>query len=328
MESAGLPITVLAAAMAFAAPSGAAPLEPVATIAMPGVKGRIDHFAVDVKGNRLFVAALGNNTVEVLDIAGNKHLKSLSGFGEPQGLAYLPQTNRLYVANGEGNRVDVLDGTSFSLVKRIEALDDADNVRYDSAADTVLVGYGGGALRLLKADTAEPVGEIKLAGHPESFQLETDSPRMYVNVPTAQQVAVVDRAKKAVISTWPLSRAGKNFPMALDQKNGRLFVGARAPALLLVYDTRSGKPVARLTIGADTDDVFYDAARQRVYVICGGGEIDVLRQESPDRYTPEGTIKTAPRARTGLFVPEQDKIYVAAPMEGSTAARVLVYRLQ
>ena len=328
MEATGLSISALVATMGFALQSGAAPLEPVATIAMPGVKGRIDHFTVDVKGNRLFVAALGNDTVEVLDIAANKHVKSLAGFGEPQGLAYLPQGNRLYVANGESGRVDVLDGTSFSVVKRIDALDDADNVRYDAGTGTVLVGYGSGALRLLRAESAEGAGEITLAGHPESFQLEAGGSRIFVNVPTAQHVAVVDRAKKAVVATWPLSRAGNNFPMALDQKNKRLFIGARAPAVMLVYDTEAGKEVARFSIGGDTDDVFYDAARRRVYAICGAGRVDVFRQETPDRYAPEASIRTAPRARTGLFVPELDRLYVAAPASGSSAAHVLVYHVQ
>ena len=328
MESPGLSLIAFIAAMALTAPSSAAPLEPVASIIMPGVKGRIDHFAIDLKGRRLFVAALGNNTVEVLDIAGNKHLKSLPGFGEPQGIEYLAQTNRLYVANGSANRVDVLDGASLNALKRIGELDDADNVRYDAAAGMVIVGYGSGALRLMKADTAEAAGDIKLAGHPESFQLESGDSRIFVNVPTAQQVAVVDRVKKAVVATWPLSRAGKNFPMALDEKNKRLFVGARAPALVLAYDTETGQVVARLSVGGDADDLFYDTARQRLYAICGDGQVDVFRQETPDRYAREASIKTAPRARTGFFVPELNRLYVAAPANASSPAHVLVYRTQ
>jgi DNA-binding beta-propeller fold protein YncE len=328
MESAGIPLVMLLAALATGTAAAQVALEPVATIEMPGVKGRIDHFAVDVKGQRLFIAALGNDTVEVLDVGANRHAKSLSGFKEPQGLAYLPESNRLYVANGEGSRVDVLDGGSLGMVKRIEQLEDADNVRYDAASGTVFVGYGNGALRLLNAASAEPAGDIRLAGHPESFQLETAGKRLFVNVPTAQQVAVVDREARKVIATWPVARAGKNFPMALDEKSARLFVGARAPALLLVYDTMSGKVIARLAIGGDTDDVFYDAARKRLYVICGEGQVDVFRQETADRYAHEASLKTAPRARTGLFVPEMRKLFVAAPAAASSPARVLVYQVK
>ena len=328
MESAGIPIVLLIGALAAGTAAAQASLERVATIEMPGVKGRIDHFAADVKNQRLFIAALGNDTVEVLDTAANRHVKSIAGFGEPQGIAYVPETGRVYIANGTANRVDVLDGRTLEVVKRIERMEDADNVRYDAAAKTVLVGYGKGALRLLSADQAEPLADIRLAGHPESFQLETLGPRIFVNVPTAQQVAIVDRVERKVLATWPVARAGKNFPMALDEKNARLFVGARAPALLLVYDTASGKVVARLPIGGDTDDVFYDVARKRVYVVCGEGQVDVLRQETPDRYALEISVKTAPRARTGLFVPEMQKLFVAAPASGSSPARVFVYQVR
>lgn len=326
MESAGLSLMAFIGAVALAGAAVAqAPLELEATIEMPGVKGRIDHFAADVKGHRLFVAALGNNTVEVLDTSRRQHVRSITGFGEPQGVAYLPDTKLLYIANGSADRVDVLDGESLAKVKRIAKLDDADNVRYDAAARMVLVGYGKGALRLLRAKDGDSNGEIHLAGHPESFQLEVNSPRVFVNVPTAQQVAVVDRAKRTVLATWPVEGARSNFPMALDEKGKRLFVGARSPAVLLVYDTDTGRIVARLPIGGDTDDVFYDAARSRLYVICGEGRVDVLAQESPDRYRTVSTVQTAPRARTGLFVPEEGKLYVAAPVAGNTAARVLVY---
>src|SRR5436305_6735398 len=138
----GLPIAVLTGALALGVRCAAASLELAATIPMPGVKGRIDHFAIDVKAHRLFVAALGNDTVEVLDVGANRHEKSIAGFGEPQGLVHLPQSNRLFVANGSANRVDILDAASMSTVKRVEQLDDADNVRYDAAAGKIIVGYG------------------------------------------------------------------------------------------------------------------------------------------------------------------------------------------
>jgi len=330
VESVGVSVTAIVVGLALAAAcsAGEAPLELAATIPMPGVKGRIDHLAVDAKGRRLFVAALGNDTVEVLDIAANRRLKSLAGFGEPQGLAYLPQANQLYVANGTGNRVDVLDATSFAVVKRIEGLGDADNLRYDAAAGSLIVGYGKGALGMLSAKTGERAGDIPLAGHPESFQLETHGTRVFVNVPTAQHVAVVDRVKRQVVATWSVPMAWANFPMAIDEADARVFVGARIPAMVLVYDSASGKVVARLPIGGDTDDVFFDAARKRVYVVCGEGRVDVFRQETPDQYVSEGSQQTAPRARTGLFVPEQERLYVVAPAQGSSPARVLVYRVK
>jgi len=333
MESASLSMSSAALLGLFALATAThaadtAPLELEATIVMPGVKGRIDHFAVDVNGHRLFVAALGNDTVEVLDTAGKRHLQSLGGFGEPQGLVYLRQPNRLYVANATVDRVDILDGATLSPLKRVEKLEDADNLRYDAAAGNVIVGYGKGALRSLRPDTGETTANVVLPGHPESFQLETKGARVFVNVPTAEQVAVVDRAKGQIVANWRLAGARHNFAMALDESGRRLFIGARAPSVMPVLDIDTGRIVAKLPIGGDTDDLFFDAARKRVYIVCGEGRIDVFRQETADRYVHEGSVKTAARARTGLFVPEEEKLYVAAPAAGSSEARVLVYRVK
>ena len=303
-------------------------LEPAATIALPSVKGRIDHFGVDLKHRRLFVAALGNDTLEVVDLRSGRRERSLDGFGEPQGVLYLPEFNRIYVANGSANRVDILDGTSLARIKGVEGLDDADNVRYDAGARTVYVGYGNGALRALDPATGDSSGDIPLAAHPESFQLETHGTRIFVNVPPARHVAVVDRAKHAVVAIWGVPGAESNYPMALDESGRRLFVGARRPAVLLVYDIDSGKVVAKQPIGEDTDDIFFDPERKRLYVICGEGRIDIVRQENPDRYSLEGTVRTAHRARTGLFVPEEGRLYVAAPAIGTSPARLLTYRLR
>jgi DNA-binding beta-propeller fold protein YncE len=311
------------------APSIAAAQLPqlTATIPLPEVKGRIDHFGVDVKGNRLFVAALGNNTVEIVDLKAGQRDRSLAGFGEPQGVLHVPETNRVFVANGSADRVDVLDAATLSAVRHIDALADADNVRWDAQARKVWVGWGKGALRALDPASGESAGDIRLQGHPESFQLERRGARIFVNVPTAKQVAVVDRVKRSMIATWDVPAAA-NFPMALDEAAHRLFVGARKPAVLIVYDTESGKVVARQPIGGDTDDIFFDAQSKRVYVVCGEGRIDVLRQDDPDRYTLEGSVTTAPRARTGLFVPETGTLYVAAPAAQGSPARVLAYRLR
>jgi DNA-binding beta-propeller fold protein YncE len=164
-----------------------------------------------------------------------------------------------------------------------------------------------------------------LNGHPESFQPDKDGARIYVNVPDGRQVAVVDRAKGEVVARWGVPGARANYPMALDEAGRRLFVGARSPALLLVYDIDSGNVVTTVPIGGDTDDLFFDADRKRVYVICGEGRIDVVKQESLDRYALEASVKTARRARTGLFGPQDRTLYVAAPAPENLPARILVY---
>jgi DNA-binding beta-propeller fold protein YncE len=311
---------------ALAAAQGTLP-QLAADIAMPGVKGHIDHFGVDAKRHRLFVAALGNDTIEVLDIAARKRERSLDGFGEPQGILQVPETGRVFVANSSSNRVDILDAKSLVLLGHVTGLEDADNVRYDAQARKVYVGYGRGALRVLDATTGVSAGDIALPGHPESFQLERNGARIFVNVPTAGRISVVDRAKQAVVGNWSVP-AVANFPMALDEAGRRLLVGTRAPALLLAYDIDTGRVVAKHPIGGDTDDLFFDAARKRVYVVCGEGRIDILRQDDPDHYALEGTVNTAPRARTGLLVPEDDALYVAAPANGASPARVLAYKLR
>lgn len=308
--------------LAMAGAASAAPLEAVGTIAMPGVKGRIDHFGVDVAGHRLFVAALGNDTVEVFDVEANKHLRSLAGFGEPQGLLYVPDARRLFVANGTADRVDILDGESLELVKRVEKLPDADNLRLDPANRRVVVGYGKGALRVLDPSTGESSAEVRLSGHPESFQLERNRPRAYVNVPSVGHVAVVDRETAKVTATWGVTGARAHFPMALDEEGKRLFVGARSPAVMLVYDTGSGRLRAKVPICGDTDDLFFDAERKRVYVVCGEGRVQVFS----DGFSREASLPTSRGARTGLFVPEYGRLYVAAPARGASPARILIFQ--
>ncbi|HEY8068018.1 MAG TPA: hypothetical protein VIF38_03925, partial [Burkholderiales bacterium] len=263
-----------------------------------------------------------------VDAAAGRRLRSMHGFAEPQGVQYVAESDRLFIASSRGARIDIRDGKSLARISTVEGLGDADNIRYDAAARRVYVGHSEGAIRVLDAQTGASMGDIALAGHPESFQLEVNGPRIFVNVPSARHVAVVDRAKGAVVATWEVAEARANFPMALDEAGRRLFVGTRLPALLLVYDIDTGKVVARLEIGGDTDDLFFDAARKRLYVICGEGRIDIIRQQDRDHYSLESTVSTAPRARTGLFVPENQRLYVAAPATGTAPARVLAYRIR
>lgn len=303
----------------------AAPLELVRTIPLPGVKGRIDHLAFDVKGGRLFVAALGNDTVEVIDTRASS-VRTLRGFGEPQGVLFAAGSNRAFVANGSADRVDVLDGSTLAPLAHIDRMADADNVRHDDAARQVVVGYGDGALRFLDEASGETAYEVELPAHPESFQLEKRGTRAFVNVPASRSVVVIDRATRKAIATWETAGASANFPMALDEDEHRLYVGARSPPLLLAYDSSSGQVVAKVAIGRDTDDVFVDGPRKRIYVVCGEGRVDVVRRDEAGHYAVEASVPTAPGARTGLFVPDQDRLYVAAPARGSSAARILVYR--
>src|SRR6266576_805577 len=231
-----------------------AKLEMEKSIPLPGVKGRFDHFAVDAKGGRLFVAALGNNTLEVLDVAAGKHLESITGLHKPTGVVFLSELNQIGVANGDDGTFKLFDGASYELANNLTGLDDADNVRRDAKTKLIYVGYDDGALAILDSAGRKNLGEIKLAAHPESFRLELDGPRIFVNVPDAKQIAVIDREKKSVVATWPMKEYQANFPMALDEASHRLFLGCRKPARLVVFDAAAGKSVADLAISGDTDD--------------------------------------------------------------------------
>jgi len=295
------------------------------TVPLPGVEGRIDHMAVDVKGERLFIAALGNNTVEVLDLRAAKRIRSVAGFHEPQGVGFIPELNKLFVANARDGACDLIDGSTFKPLKRINFADDADNIRYDTKSGRVYVGYGSGALGIIDAASGDQLSAIKLDGHPESFQLEKSGPRIFVNVPNAQKIAVVDREKGAGLGSWPVTDARANFPMALDETHHRLLVGARRPAKLLVFDTDSGKRVVDVASPGDADDIFYDGARQRIYISGGEVSIGIIQQQDADHYKPGARISTASGARTSLFVPELGRLYLAVPHRGSQLAEVRVY---
>lgn len=307
---------------------GQEPLTLVSTIELPNVNGRIDHLAADLETGRLFVAALGNNTIEVIDGPTGKHVRALSGFHEPQGIALATDANLVAVANGTGGNATMIDRTDFHVIRTVPLGDDPDNVRYDPAAKRLFVGYGSGAIVGLDAADGRRVGEVKLAGHPESFQLEREGSRIFVNVPTAHQIAVIDRAAMKLLTTWPVAGASSNYPMALDHANHRLFVGCRQPATVLIFDTVSGKRVASVETVGDTDDLFYDSARKRLYVSGGEGYIDVFQQTGPDQLTRMVKLKTAPGARTSLFVPDQNRLYLAVPHRGAQKAEIRVYEPQ
>src|SRR6266851_465282 len=320
---------ILAAAtiglVSFQAASVQTPFTLVGTIDLPRVEGRIDHFGVDTVAQRLYVAALGNNTVEVLDLKSSSHAKSLPGFREPQGIAVVSDAKLVAVANGQGEGVPFFDGTNYQPTRVVRLGEDSDNVRYDVAAKRLFVGFGGGALASISPADGKVLGEAKLAGHPESFQLERSGSRLFVNVPTADQIAVLDRVAMKVIATWPVVGAKSNFPMALDEANHRVFIGCRRPARVLVYDTTSGKEIGSFDIVGDTDDLFYDAARKRLYVSGGEGYIDVFQQEDAGRFARLAHIATAAGARTSLFVLEQSRLYLAVPHRGNQKAEIRIY---
>jgi DNA-binding beta-propeller fold protein YncE len=299
-------------------------------IDLPGVNGRIDHMAIDLESNRLFVAALGNNSVEVVDMAKGSVAQSLPGFPEPQGVLLLPETHELVVTNGGSRHADVYDSRSLRKIKSIELKEDNDNIRYDANAKLGYVGCGSGrhgALAILDLTRHAKAGEIALSGHPESFQLEQTGTRIFVNVPTSGAIEVIDRRQGRVVSAWQVS-ARRNYPMALDEAHHRLFIGTRDPAKLLVLDTETGKTTASLDSVGDADEIFYVPASGKIYVSGGEGFVYIFRQQDAERYSLASRVATATGARTSLYVPERNQLLVAAPKTSTAPARILVYALE
>jgi len=317
-------IAVLVCAAAFQ-PSVPEPLSFERAIELPGVEGRIDHLAFDAAAQHLFVAALGNNTVEVVDVKAGRHLRSLPRFREPQGIAIATDARLVGVAEGHGVGLTLLRADTFAPVRTIRLGDDADNVRYDLAAKRLYVGFASGALAAVSPSDGRVLGQASLPGHPESFQLERSGPRIFVNIPGAEQIAVVDRTTMKVAATWPVPSAKNNYPMALDEAEHRMFIGCRRPAKALVYDTTSGKEIASFDIVGDTDDMFYDATRKRLYVTGGDGGITVMQDQGGGRFTRAAYVSTAAGARTSLYVADQNRLFLAVPHRGSQKAEIRVY---
>jgi len=300
------------------------PLKLEKTIQLPDVQGRIDHMSIDVKGQRLFVSALGNNTVEVIDLKAGKRANTISGLKEPQGVLYVPGSGRLYVASSKDGTVKIFDATQLKLLKTVEYNNDADNLRYDSSRERIYVGFGDGALGELDSD-GKKIGEIKLDSHPESFQLEKNSARIYVNLPKSRKIAVLDREKGTVLTTWGTGMSFNNYPMALDEQNHRLFVVTRLPARLLVMDTSSGKTVQTLSAVGDCDDVFYDQSRTRIYDSRGEAAISGSDQRDADHYKGVGRSATVKGARTSFSSLDLSRLYLAVRRQGSSTAMIQVF---
>jgi YVTN family beta-propeller protein len=312
---------------ALAIPQSNEPLRLQKTIPLPDVQGRIDHMFLDVSKSRLFVAALGNNTVEVIDVSQAKRIHTIPDLHEPQGILYLADVNKLYVANGDDGTLRVFDGSSYDPIKTIKLGEDADNIRFDAEKKHVYVGYGSGALAVMNEEGTK-VGGIKLDAHPESFQLEKNGPRLFVNLPKSRKVAVADPTTGSVIATWATGGAFSNYPMALDEDHHRLFIVCRLPARLVVLNTTTGNVIEKLPVIGDSDDVFYDRARKRIYATGGEGGISVFQQEDPDHYGQIATIATVKGARTGFFSSDLGQLFVAARREDSKPAAILVYATQ
>lgn len=307
------------------------PLQLEEQIPVPQVAGRLDHFTADAKRKRLFVSALGNNTVEVIDVFAGKVVHSIKGLAQPQGPLYVPGVDKLYVANAEDGKVRVYDGATYTLRKTIDFGNNPDNMRYDQASKTVFVGFGedDGGIAMIDPRTDERIGEVyKTEGHPESFQVEAKGGHIYANVPDAGMVIESIDRKSGAVTKWPLKALRGNYAMALDEENHRLFTITRKTPMMVVLNTDTGAEVARLRAAGECDDVFFDAARKRIYVIGGEGFISVFQENDPDHYSEVARIPSGIGIRTGYFFTKRDRFYVGVPAKGNDPAQVWTYEAE
>jgi hypothetical protein len=319
---------LLAASLIWAAATGAQTASPPlileAKVPLGQVSGRIDHLGIDLKRQRLLVAELGNNSLVVVDLAAGKVLRRIPDLSEPQGVAYVPFSDSVFVANAGDGSVRVLRAEDLTPIGRIELGDDADNVRLDTAHNRVVMGYGKGALAVIDPASLSKTADIRLKAHPEGFQIEETGTQVFVNVPDAREIGVVDLATGST-GSLPTQGAGSNFPMAIDGEAHQVLVVFRSPPSLMALSSQDGHVVAKVETCGDADDVFVDRKRRRVYVSCGEGVVDVL-ESGEAGYRRLARVATVPGARTSLFVPELDRLFVAVRAASNEPVAIWVFR--
>src|SRR6187399_2592606 len=303
-------LLVLGLALAIAPPFAAgASLTVDVKIPLGDIAGRIDHLAYDSARQRLYVAELGNNSVGIVDLKQRRLLRTMTGFDEPQGIGYEASTDTVYVANGGDGSLRLFRGADFSAIGKIDLGADADNVRVDPKAQRVYVGHGGGAIAVIDAVTRKRIADISFKGHPESFQLESNGPRIFVNAPDAGAIQILSRDTNTAIGSWSTAELQANYPLATDLTNHRVLAVFRRPARLEAFDATTGKRLGGSDVCGDADDLFVDARRERVYVICGDGSVDSYA--SGTGFARLDRLPTSHGSRTGLYLPDNNLLAVA-----------------
>jgi DNA-binding beta-propeller fold protein YncE len=318
--------------LSVAAAENEVALKLVRTIPLPDVDGRIDHFAIDVKGRRAFLAALAKNTIEVVDLKVGRVTRTLTGFAKPQGVLFVPQLNKLVVACGVDGSVKMLDGTTLTMIHTASVSLGADAIGYDSRSKEMYVGSGGadankeqGDLTVFNVPSGAQVAALTTEAHAGGSVVESQGERVFVLVPEKSQVVVLDRKTRVQVAKWTIPGIQKDVAIALDEKSHRLFLGVRTPASIVVLDSDSGAVVASVPTVSTLDGLSFDAALRRIYTSGGEGFVDVTQQIDADHYERTAHIPTGPIARTSVFVPEWRRLYVAVPRDKERSAELRVF---
>lgn len=330
---------------------------PLPTVAGPvernGIAGRLDHLAYDTATHRLFLAAFSKGSLEVIDLDQGKLVNTIEDIPEAQGVAVSPTLGRVYVTSGDKGTIQSFDTSTLKQAGSASVIEDADNVRFDARTGNIMVGGGSrtaGAIIVLEPAALTKIAEIALPSHAESFQLNPVGPRIYVNIPGDKYsdkdgaIVVTDRDKGTALATWTLQGAARNFAMAIDPVQHRIFVISRKPAIVTVFDSSTGHVLGTNPCAPDCDDVFYDV-KTHLLMVIGGGRRTTDRAGEPVTHDQPGTLDVfaateggqldrltsyplPPHARTGLFVPDRRMLYIAVPVQNNQPAEIREYRVR
>jgi DNA-binding beta-propeller fold protein YncE len=294
------------------------------SITLPAVNGRIDHLDCNLKDQIIYLAALSGNSLEVIDLKNGKVLHSVKGLNEPQGVAYIPQTKEVIVANGGNGTCVFYNSQTFEITAKVDLGSDADDVRYDSLAEKIYVGYGDGGLAIIDARTHKQVGGVKLPAHPEGFQIDQGVNKVFVNVPGAAEIDVIDLKDMKLKDRWK-TEYHANFPIAIDSVDHIIFIGYRRPAKLVALNATTGETIAEADMVSDIDDLYYDERSKKLYASGGGGAINVFNFTN-SKLTKTANIPTKGGARTSLLISSLN-IFCLAERADSKPAQLQVFTI-
>src|SRR5271165_1138096 len=325
-------IAIMFGAVTCSAPAQSdSPLKLINTISLPGVAGKFDHFAYDAIGHRLFAAATGNHSVEVIDLQTGKVTQSITALAKPHGLAWIADTGRLYASDGSQADLKVYQGSPFKQIADVKLSDDADDMIYNAATRQLYVGHGGGSaadpghVAVIDTNSQTLIMNLPVSAHPEGLDIDERDNRIFVNIADSAEVAIIDGTTHAVSATWKLTRAKDNVPLAYDADDKLLFVACRTPGRLLMLDGASGKELADLPASGGVDDLFYDPRLHRIYLIAGSGSVDVYEIDAGKTVRSLGSTPTVNGAKTGLFIPSLATLIVGVPGTTGRPAEIRLY---
>jgi DNA-binding beta-propeller fold protein YncE len=329
MKSLCLAAAATLAVAVLSAPAPAAELELVQTLDSKGKMGGLDHVAIDLKGERLFLANKANNTLDVFDLKTGKLVMQKTGQAGIQGVAFDAEQNLIFVGLGSNGLCNVIDGKTFAVRESIKFKDDADNVRLNPKTKRVYVAHAENALGVIDAKTFALKADIKLSAGAEGFVMEDKRPRLYLVTPKPCQLLVIDTEKNVVTDTYPIKMAEGAHTIVLDEEKHRLYIGCRNKPMVIVVDSETGKELGSVDIPSGNDDMHIDLKRQRLYASCGEGFVAVIKFGDGDKLEVVEKLATIKDAKTSLYVPETGRLYLAVPRQASKEGpEIRVYKVK